>query len=74
MTEGAFTVTEDQTVVEVVELMQDVQIRRLPVVNAQKHLVGILSIKSKHRRRKRNRYFIGRTFRRICAGSRPPTP
>ena len=35
---------DDQSVEEVVEQMRDAQIRRLPVVDHDKHLVGMLSL------------------------------
>lgn len=35
---------EDQEVDEVVDVMRDAQVRRMPVVDRQKHLVGILSL------------------------------
>jgi CBS domain-containing protein len=35
---------DDQSVDEVLEQMSDTQIRRVPVVNRQKHLVGIVSL------------------------------
>jgi CBS domain-containing protein len=37
-------VYEDQTIEEVTEQMQDAQIRRLPVLDRQEQLVGILSL------------------------------
>jgi CBS domain-containing protein len=36
--------TEDQSTDEVMRQMGDVQIRRLPVVDAQRHVVGIVSL------------------------------
>ena len=44
MSEGVLYCYEDQTIDEVVQNMGDVQVRRLPVLNRQKRLVGILSL------------------------------
>ncbi len=44
MTEEVLWCFEDQAVSEVLEKMGDAQIRRLPVVDKDKHLVGILSL------------------------------
>jgi CBS domain-containing protein len=44
MTPDVAFVFEDQDVREAARVMQDRQIRRLPVVNREKHLVGIVSI------------------------------
>jgi CBS domain-containing protein len=35
---------EDQTVKETLDNMGDIQVRRLPVVNRQKRLVGLVSL------------------------------
>jgi CBS domain-containing protein len=44
MTEQTRWCTEDQTTDEVMKQMGDVQIRRLPVLNAQREIVGIVSM------------------------------
>ncbi len=44
MTEQTRWCTEDQTTDEVMQQMGDVQIRRLPVMNADHELVGIVSL------------------------------
>lgn len=44
MTEQTRWCTEDQTTEEVMKQMGDVQIRRLPVLNAQREIVGIVSL------------------------------
>jgi CBS domain-containing protein len=44
MTEGVCYCFEDQEISEVAANMGDIQIRRLPVLNRQKRLVGILSL------------------------------
>jgi CBS domain-containing protein len=44
MTEEVLWCFEDQTVSEVMEKMGDAQVRRLPVVDREKRLVGILSL------------------------------
>jgi CBS domain-containing protein len=44
MTEQTRWCTEDQTTDEVMKQMGDVQIRRLPVLNAQREIVGIVSL------------------------------
>jgi len=44
MTEHAEWCTEDQDTEEVMRLMGQAQVRRLPVINADKELVGIVSI------------------------------
>ncbi|HYW56111.1 MAG TPA: CBS domain-containing protein [Polaromonas sp.] len=44
MTEEVLWCFEDQPVSEVMEKMGDAQVRRLPVVDREKHLVGILSL------------------------------
>lgn len=66
MTEGIFFVFEDQSVREAAELMQEIQIRRLPVLNDKKRLVGIISIKDVARESQKD-ILTGRTLRRICS-------
>jgi CBS domain-containing protein len=44
MSEGVCYCYEDQDISEVAANMGDIQVRRLPVLNRQKRLVGILSI------------------------------
>ncbi len=44
MTEEVLYVCEDQSIDEVADNMSDVQVRRFPVVNRQKRLVGIVSL------------------------------
>jgi CBS domain-containing protein len=44
MTEEVLYVFEDQSIDEVADNMSDVQVRRFPVVNRQKRLVGIVSL------------------------------
>jgi CBS domain-containing protein len=44
MTEELLYVFEDQSIDEVADNMSDVQVRRFPVVNRQKRLVGIVSL------------------------------
>lgn len=44
MTKSVRSVREDQTVNEVLELMGNAEIRRVPVVNTRDEIVGILSI------------------------------
>lgn len=44
MTEQTRWCTEDQTTEEVMKQMADVQIRRLPVLNAKQEIVGIVSL------------------------------
>jgi len=44
MSTGSISVFEDQTVEEAVELMQKYQVRRLPVLNRESKLVGIVSL------------------------------
>jgi CBS domain-containing protein len=44
MTAGAQWCTEDQDTEEVMRLMGDAQVRRMPVINADKELVGIVSL------------------------------
>jgi CBS domain-containing protein len=44
MTPGVIYCTEDQDVAEAARLMQEHQVRRLPVLNRQKRLVGIVSL------------------------------
>ena len=44
MSRGVFYCFEDQDVTEVAETMRDKQVRRLPVLNRSKRLVGIVSI------------------------------
>ncbi|MGH6898088.1 MAG: CBS domain-containing protein [Geminicoccaceae bacterium] len=44
MSEGIRYCFEDQTVEEAAELMSDAQIRRLPVLNRDKRLVGIVAL------------------------------
>jgi CBS domain-containing protein len=44
MSQGAFHIYADQSVEEAAELMEDKQVRRLPVLDRQKRLVGIVSL------------------------------
>ena len=44
MTEEVLYVFEDQSIDEVADNMSDVQVRRFPVVNRKKRLVGIVSL------------------------------
>jgi len=44
MTPGIVYCFDDQDVIEAVELMRDKQVRRLPVLNRDKQLVGIVSL------------------------------
>lgn len=44
MTEGIICASEDDTVEDAARLMSKHQIRRLPVVNAEKRLVGIVAL------------------------------
>jgi len=44
MTQNVVFCFEDQEVTEAGRIMQDHKIRRLPVINRQRHLVGIISI------------------------------
>ncbi len=44
MTKGIVTAFEDDTVADAAKLMSDKKIRRLPVLNANKHLVGIVAL------------------------------
>jgi CBS domain-containing protein len=44
MTEQTRWCTEDQTTEDVMKQMGDVQIRRLPVLDEQRHVVGIVSL------------------------------
>ena len=44
MSEGIFSIFEDQSVEEAAHLMEKKQIRRLPVLSRQKRLVGIVSL------------------------------
>lgn len=44
MSEGILYCYEDQSINEVLQNMGDVQVRRLPVLNRQKRMIGILSL------------------------------
>lgn len=44
MTEGIFWASEDDSVEDAAQLMSKHQIRRLPIVNAEKRLVGIVAL------------------------------
>ena len=44
MSEGVFWAYEDESVEEAARLMSERQVRRLPVVNRDKRLVGIVSL------------------------------
>jgi CBS domain-containing protein len=44
MSEGIYYCFDDQTVEEAAELMSEAQIRRLPIVNRDKRLVGIVAL------------------------------
>jgi CBS domain-containing protein len=44
MTKGIVTAFEDDSVAQAAKLMGDNKIRRLPILNANKHLVGIVSL------------------------------
>lgn len=66
MTEGVFTIFEDQSIAEAAHLMQQIQIRRIPVVDRKRRLVGIVSIRDIAAERQHDA-LSGRTFRQICA-------
>ena len=44
MSKGVFYCTETADVAEAAEIMEDKKVRRLPVLNAQKRMTGILSL------------------------------
>lgn len=44
MTQDAVSCFEDQSIDEAAQAMRDAQVRRMPVVDRQKHLVGMLSL------------------------------
>jgi CBS domain-containing protein len=44
MTPGIFWCYDDQEIEEVAQLMEEKQIRRLPIINRKKRLVGIVSL------------------------------
>ena len=44
MSKGVVSAFEDDSVVKVAKIMSDNQIRRLPILNANKHLVGIVPL------------------------------
>ncbi len=44
MTEKTFYCYDDQTIEDIAKNMGEIQVRRLPVVNRQKRLVGVLSL------------------------------
>lgn len=69
MSPGIVYVFADQDVEEVARLMEDRQIRRLPVLNRQKRLVGIVSLGDVAT--SSNPVFSGRALRDI---SQPPNP
>lgn len=66
MTEGIFFVFEDQSIRDAAELMQEIQIRRLPVLNEKKRLVGIVTMKDLSTESQKD-ILAGRTLRKICA-------
>ena len=44
MSEGVVWASEDDTVEDAARIMSDHQIRRLPIVDSEQHLVGIVSL------------------------------
>jgi len=44
MSKGIVTAMEDDSVTDAAKLMSDKKIRRLPILNANKHLVGIVAL------------------------------
>ena len=44
MSDGIYWAFEDETVAEAAKIMSEHQIRRLPIVNAEKRLVGIVAL------------------------------
>jgi CBS domain-containing protein len=44
MTKGVVTAFEDDSVAQTAKLMSDKKIRRVPILNANKHLVGIVAL------------------------------
>jgi CBS domain-containing protein len=57
---------DDQDADEAAQLMKDKQIRRLPVLNRQKRLVGIVSL-GDLAARNRDRELVGDTMEHVCS-------
>jgi CBS domain-containing protein len=68
MTEHARWCTSEQSVQEAMAQMADVQIRRLPVVDAERHVVGIVSLGDLATRHQGH---VAAALRRISDPSRP---
>jgi CBS domain-containing protein len=66
MTEGIFFIFDDQSISEAAELMQEIQIRRLPVLNEKKRLIGIISMKDVAGEGQKD-ILSGKTLRKICS-------
>jgi len=71
MTEQTRWCTDDQSVDEVMKQMGDVQIRRLPVLNAKKEIVGIVSLGDLATRQSAH---VDETLREISTPSQPDRP
>jgi len=71
MTEQTRWCTDDQSVDEVMKQMGDVQIRRLPVLNAKKEIVGIVSLGDLATRQSGH---VDETLREISSPSEPDRP
>lgn len=68
MTEHARGCTSEQSVQEAMAQAADVQIRRLPVIDAERHVVGIVSLGDLATR---HRGHVAAALRRISDPSRP---
>lgn len=66
MTEDPVCCTPDDDVLHALELMKEHQIRRLPVVNAKREIVGILALSDLVRKNAVGAGEIAATLRRIC--------
>jgi len=71
MTEHARSCTGDQLVSEVMQQMADVQIRRLPVIDGERRVVGIVSLGDLATRHSGH---VASALRRISDPSRPDRP
>jgi CBS domain-containing protein len=71
MTEQTRWCTDDQTVDDVMKQMGDVQIRRLPVLNAKKEIVGIVSLGDLATRQSAH---VDEALREISSPSEPDRP
>jgi len=65
MTTGVSVCSDADEVNEAAQMMEQLQVRRLPVVNSEKHLVGVISL-ADIAERTRDRKMVGEVLEQVC--------